>query len=62
MGVEKIIDSEGDGASPKIGDKVTFEYTGWLKDITRFENKGIEQVPMPRIRRHLSRRLTICCI
>ncbi|CAN9399283.1 unnamed protein product [Alternaria sp. RS040] len=31
MGVQKTILSEGNGPSPQKGDKVTMEYTGWLK-------------------------------
>lgn len=31
MGVEKTIIREGSGPSPKRGDKVTMEYTGWLR-------------------------------
>ena len=32
MGVEKTLLQEGSGAIPQKGDKVTMEYTGWLKD------------------------------
>ncbi|KAF2134073.1 putative FK506-binding protein 1 [Dothidotthia symphoricarpi CBS 119687] len=31
MGVQKTIISEGSGPSPKRGDRVTMEYTGWLR-------------------------------
>ena len=40
MGVEKTIISAGSGAIPKKGDKVTMEYTGWLKDTSKPGNKG----------------------
>ncbi|QSZ28755.1 hypothetical protein DSL72_003260 [Monilinia vaccinii-corymbosi] len=36
MGVTKHILKEGTGPSPKVGDTVTIEYTGWVKD----ESKG----------------------
>jgi FK506-binding protein 1 len=42
MGVEKTIISEGSGASPKKGDKVTMEYTGWLRTPGQPEEKGKE--------------------
>lgn len=32
MGVTKTILKEGTGATPKVGDTVTIQYTGWLKD------------------------------
>jgi FK506-binding protein 1 len=40
MGVTKTIIRKGDGASPQKGDKVTIEYTGWIKDTTKPDNKG----------------------
>ncbi|KAH8596036.1 peptidyl-prolyl cis-trans isomerase fkr-3 [Bisporella sp. PMI_857] len=40
MGVDKTIRSEGSGAIPKVGDKVTIEYTGYLKDTSKPDNKG----------------------
>jgi len=41
MGVEKIINSEGNGADfPKKGDYVTMDYTGWLFDESAPGNKG----------------------
>lgn len=40
MGVSKTILKEGDGAIPKVGDKVTIEYTGFLKDTSKPGNKG----------------------
>jgi len=40
MGVTKTIIKEGNGAIPKAGDKVTIEYTGFLKDTSKPENKG----------------------
>ncbi|ESZ93965.1 hypothetical protein SBOR_5668 [Sclerotinia borealis F-4128] len=32
MGVNKTILKEGTGATPNVGDTVTIQYTGWLKD------------------------------
>ena len=32
MGVQKTIISEGSGPSPKSGDRVSMEYTGWLRN------------------------------
>ncbi|KAM0350091.1 hypothetical protein ACHAPU_003254 [Fusarium lateritium] len=40
MGVEKTIIKEGDGPSPQNGQTVTMEYTGWIKDESKPENKG----------------------
>ncbi|PBP28176.1 FKBP-type peptidyl-prolyl cis-trans isomerase [Diplocarpon rosae] len=40
MTVTKTILKEGSGAVPKVGDKVTIEYTGYLKDTTKPDNKG----------------------
>ena len=40
MGVTKTILKEGNGAIPKNGDKVTIEYTGFLKDESKPGNKG----------------------
>jgi FKBP-type peptidyl-prolyl cis-trans isomerase len=40
MGVTKTILKEGNGPIPKVGDKVTIEYTGFLKDTNKPENKG----------------------
>jgi FK506-binding protein 1 len=40
MGVSKQILSEGSGPIPKVGDKVTIEYTGYLKDTSKPDNKG----------------------
>ncbi|RDW80639.1 peptidylprolyl isomerase-2 [Coleophoma crateriformis] len=42
MGVTKTILKEGDGAIPKVGDKVTIEYTGFLKDTSKPDNKGAQ--------------------
>ena len=44
MGVTKTILAEGSGAIPKAGDKVTIEYTGYLKDESKPENKGDKYV------------------
>ncbi|CAG9980461.1 unnamed protein product [Clonostachys byssicola] len=40
MGVVKTIREPGTGAQPTKGQTVTIEYTGWLKDTTKEENKG----------------------
>ncbi|KAI1054949.1 hypothetical protein LB506_006653 [Fusarium annulatum] len=40
MGVQKTIISEGSGPSPKVGEKVTIQYTGWVKDESKPDNKG----------------------
>jgi len=42
MGVTKTILQEGNGPIPKRGDKVSIEYTGYLKDNSRPENKGTQ--------------------
>jgi len=40
MGVQKTILAEGHGPIPHKGDKVTIEYTGWLKDVSKPDQKG----------------------
>lgn len=40
MGVQKTVISAGDGPSPKKGDTVTMEYTGWLRTAGQPEEKG----------------------
>ena len=40
MGVTKTVLSEGSGATPKVGDTVTIEYTGFIKDTNKPDNKG----------------------
>ena len=45
MGFTKTILREGSGPSPKVGDHVTIEYTGFLKDTTKPDNKGSQYVP-----------------
>lgn len=42
MGVSKTVNENGTGAIPKKGQKVTIEYTGWLKDTSQPSNKGKE--------------------
>ena len=44
MGVTKKTISEGTGATPQSGQKVTIEYTGWLKDTSKPDNKGAKCV------------------
>jgi FK506-binding protein 1 len=40
MGVTKKTIQEGSGPQPQVGQKVTIEYTGWLKDTSKPDNKG----------------------
>ncbi|KAM3435998.1 hypothetical protein NHJ13734_005275 [Beauveria thailandica] len=40
MGVTKTIIKEGSGEQPKPGQTVVIEYTGWLKDASKSEQKG----------------------
>ena len=40
MGVTKKILQEGHGPIPQKGDKVTIEYTGFLKDLSKPDLKG----------------------
>ncbi|KAI1817817.1 FK506-binding protein 1B [Poronia punctata] len=40
MGVTKTVLKEGDGPQPTVGQKVTIEYTGWLKDSSKEDQKG----------------------
>lgn len=40
MGVTKTTLQEGNGAVPKVGQTVTIEYTGYLKDTSKPGNKG----------------------
>jgi len=42
MGVTKTVLKNGDGPIPKVGDKVTIEYTGYLKDTSKPDNKGTQ--------------------
>jgi FK506-binding protein 1 len=42
MGVTKTVLAEGNGAVPKVGDTVTIEYTGFLKDESKPDNKGAQ--------------------
>ncbi len=42
MGVTKTILKEGNGPIPKVGDKVTIKYVGYLKDTSAPDNKGTE--------------------
>ncbi|KAF1845940.1 FK506-binding protein 1 [Cucurbitaria berberidis CBS 394.84] len=40
MGVQKTVISEGNGPTPQKGDRVTMEYTGWLRTAGKPEEKG----------------------
>lgn len=40
MGVTKTTIKEGSGAQPTKGQTVTIEYTGWLKDASKPDQKG----------------------
>lgn len=40
MGVTKTTIKEGSGAVPQVGQSVTIEYTGWLKDTSKPDSKG----------------------
>ncbi|ODA83246.1 hypothetical protein RJ55_01758 [Drechmeria coniospora] len=40
MGVTKTTITEGTGVVPSPGDRVSIEYTGWLKDTSKPGNKG----------------------
>lgn len=40
MGVEKTVTQEGNGPVAAKGQKVSIEYTGWLKDPSKPNNKG----------------------
>ncbi|KAH9904110.1 protein folding, peptidylprolyl isomerase, response to calcium ion [Xylariomycetidae sp. FL2044] len=40
MAVTKTTSQEGNGATPQAGQTVTIEYTGYLKDPSKPDNKG----------------------
>jgi FKBP-type peptidyl-prolyl cis-trans isomerase len=40
MGVTKTVRVPGTGPKPGPGQEVTIEYTGWLKDTSKPDNKG----------------------
>ncbi|KAH7134239.1 hypothetical protein EDB81DRAFT_94201 [Dactylonectria macrodidyma] len=42
MGVEKTITQEGTGATPQVGQTVTIEYTGYLRDPSKPNEKGAQ--------------------
>ena len=44
MGVSKTVLKEGSGPIPKVGDSVTIEYTGFLKDDSKPNKKGKQYV------------------
>lgn len=47
MGVSKTVIKEGTGETPVKGQTVTIEYTGWLKDESKPNNKGKQYVSAP---------------
>lgn len=47
MGVTKHILKEGTGESPKVGDTVTIEYTGWVKDVNKGSTLEEQKVTPP---------------
>ena len=49
MGVTKTIITEGTGAIPVAGQNVIIEYTGWLKDTSKSDQKGNKYV-LPLLR------------
>lgn len=44
MAVTKTILKEGNGPVPNVEDTVTMEYTGYLKDTSKPDNKGAQYV------------------
>jgi FKBP-type peptidyl-prolyl cis-trans isomerase len=44
MAVTKTILKEGNGSVPNVDDTVTMEYTGYLKDTSKPDNKGAQYV------------------
>lgn len=44
MGVTKTTHQEGTGAQAQSGQTVTIEYTGFLKDTSKPDNKGTQYV------------------
>lgn len=51
MGVSKTVIHEGSGVQPKPGQTVVIEYTGWLKDASKPDNKGNKyELRKPRVR------------
>ncbi|KFH42187.1 hypothetical protein ACRE_070710 [Hapsidospora chrysogenum ATCC 11550] len=42
MGVTKTIISEGHGPQPTKGKVITMQYTGWVKDESKPDNKGFQ--------------------
>lgn len=47
MGVTKTISQDGSGPIPKVGDKVTIDYSGYLKDTSKPDNKGTKYALPP---------------
>jgi FK506-binding protein 1 len=47
MGVEKTTTKEGYGPIPQMGQTVAMEYTGYLKDTSKLDNKGAKYVQSP---------------
>ena len=42
MGVTKVTTKEGDGPTPQKGQTVSMEYTGYLKDSSKPDDKGAQ--------------------
>lgn len=47
MGVVKTTTKEGQGPIPQKGQTVAMEYTGYLKDTSKPDNKGAKYVCLP---------------
>lgn len=47
MGVTKTTTQAGTGPKPQVGQTVTIDYTGWLKDTSQPDNKGKQYGPYP---------------
>lgn len=44
-GIQYRVVNQGNGATPKVGDKVTTHYTGWLLDGTKFDTSRDKNTP-----------------
>lgn len=51
MGVTKTTHQEGTGPQAQVGQTVTIEYTGFLKDTSKPDNKGKQYAfPLPSVK------------